>query len=50
MQGNDIGMNSVTTKRYLLRGAQRDDLKVPNRSFGWGKLDIYNTLNKLRIF
>lgn len=43
VQRNDFGMNTVKIKYYLIRGAKRENISVPNRSFGWGELDIYNT-------
>lgn len=38
---NDIMVNSVNVKNYLIRGAQRVSyLEYPNREWGYGRLDI----------
>lgn len=39
----------VQIKNYLIRGAKRDGRGYPNTEFGWGKLDIYNTLENMRL-
>ena len=38
----------VQIKNYLIRGAQRDARDYPNTEFGWGKIDIYETLLDMR--
>lgn len=38
----------VQIKNYLIRGAKRDARKYPNTEFGWGKIDIYETLLNMR--
>lgn len=38
-----IPTNSVAAKQYLVRGADTEGLNIPNRSWGWGRVDIYNT-------
>lgn len=38
----------VQIKNYLIRGAKRNEREFPNTEFGWGKIDIYETLLKLR--
>ena len=46
----DIIINTADIKNYILRGAGRDDIRrYPNREWGYGKLDVYEALNKLRI-
>ncbi len=35
--------NSVAARQYLVRGADTEGLNVPNRSWGWGRVNIYNT-------
>lgn len=47
---NAIGMNTVTCKYYLIKGVRRENMTTPNRSFGWGELDIYNTFDSLRKY
>ncbi len=38
---NDILVNSVNIKNYLIRGAKRDGyLEYPNREWGYGRLDV----------
>lgn len=38
----------VQIKNYLIRGAVRDGRGYPNTEFGWGKIDIYETLMNMR--
>lgn len=38
----------VQMKNYLIRGAKRDDREYPNTEFGWGKIDIYQTFERMR--
>lgn len=38
----------VQIKSYLIRGARRDGRTYPNTEFGWGKIDIYETLENMR--
>ena len=38
----------VQIKNYLIRGAKRDGRNYPNTEFGWGKIDIYETLLDMR--
>ena len=37
----NIAINNTTAKNYLIRGADREGLVVPDKSWGWGRLDIY---------
>nr|WP_281352930.1 S8 family serine peptidase [Anaerocolumna sedimenticola] len=42
-------LDSVEIKNLLIRGARRDPNNVyPNRAWGYGILDVYNTFNSLR--
>lgn len=50
VQQNNLGMNTVTVKNYLIRGARRENLVIPDRSFGWGILDIYSTFESLKTY
>ena len=38
----------VQIKNYLIRGAGRGAGEYPNTEFGWGKIDIYETLLDMR--
>lgn len=49
VQGNAPGMNSVEVKNTLIRGCRRDSgVAYPNREFGFGKLDVYQSFENLR--
>lgn len=50
VQQNNLGMNTVAVKNYLIRGARRQNLVIPDRSFGWGILDIYSTFESLKTY
>ena len=48
--GNQKNINSLDIKNYLIRGAKRSsNLTYPNRDWGYGILDVYNTFNILRL-
>lgn len=48
-EGNYTQLDSVEVKNFLLRGAKRDPNNTyPNRDWGYGILDIYNSFNSLR--
>jgi subtilisin family serine protease len=41
VEQNDILINSINVKNYLIRGAKREKyLEYPNREWGYGRLDI----------
>lgn len=43
---NDISMNAIKAKCYLLYGTSRRSIDTyPNREWGWGKLDLEGTFN-----
>lgn len=44
----DPSYTGVQIKNYLIRGAKRDAREYPNTEFGWGKIDIYETLFNMR--
>lgn len=47
--GNDITMTAATVKTQLIRGATRaTSLSYPNREWGFGKLNLYNSMLHLR--
>ncbi len=46
---NYPGLDTVEAKKFLIRGARRNEiLQYPNRDWGYGIVDIYNTFNLLR--
>lgn len=47
---NNLGINTITMKNYLIRGARRDKLIIPSKEFGWGILDIFNTFESLKNY
>ena len=50
IQKNDFYMNTSIIKTYLIRGAKRNPaLTYPNREFGYGTLDLYQTFLSLRL-
>ena len=44
----DSNYTGIQIKNYLIRGAKRDGTHYPNTEFGWGKIDIYETLLDMR--
>lgn len=38
-----IPSNNTTAKKYLIRGADTENIEVPERGWGWGRLDLYAT-------
>ncbi|MDF2537871.1 MAG: hypothetical protein K0S76_892 [Herbinix sp.] len=49
VRGNYPGIDTVEIKKFLVKGARRNDLLMyPNRDWGYGLLDIYNVFNTLR--
>lgn len=50
VKGNYPGMSSVELKVFLTRGARRNQaLTYPNRDWGFGILDIFNTFDSIRV-
>lgn len=48
-QGNQTLMDTIEIKNILLRGAKRDpNIVYPNREWGYGILDFYNSLSSFR--
>lgn len=46
---NDIAATTVKIKNYFIRGAARDNFRdYPNREWGWGRLDVYETFVNFR--
>jgi subtilisin family serine protease len=49
VRGNYTQLDSVEINKLLVRGAKRDpNLTYPNKAWGYGILDVYNTFNTLR--
>ena len=50
LKGNDPYMNTISIKTYLIRGSDRNPaLTYPNREFGYGTLNLYQSFLNLRI-
>lgn len=50
LENNEFYMTSSTIKTILIRGAQRNPaLTYPNRAFGYGTLDLYQSFIRLRL-
>lgn len=48
IQGNTPSINGLAVKNALIRSARRNpDLTYPNREWGYGILDLYNTFSSL---
>lgn len=48
-QGNYFALSDSTIKAYLIRGARRNpDFTYPNREWGYGALDLYQTFLRIR--
>lgn len=49
VRGNDIDMNTTEIKNYLVRGAiRKTSLTYPNQEWGYGVVDVYNSIDILR--
>lgn len=49
VRGNYTQLDSVEINKLLIRGAKRDPAETyPNRAWGYGILDVYNTFSTLR--
>lgn len=49
IRGNRISMNTTEVKNLLYKGAVRSrTMEYPNRSWGYGSIDVYESLNSLR--
>jgi len=47
IDGNDIAINSMKMQQYLIIGATRKDIQYPNREWGYGQIDIYQTIERI---
>jgi hypothetical protein len=48
VRGNQSQMDTLQIKNFLIRGAKRDEnITYPNRDWGYGILDVYNTFSSL---
>ncbi|BCN30729.1 S8 family peptidase [Anaeromicropila herbilytica] len=51
VRGNYPGIDTVSIKKFLFRGAKRSDkTKYPNEEWGYGIIDLYNSFNIIRTF
>lgn len=49
VRGNQTSFDTMEIKKYLIRGARRSgNLTYPNRDWGYGMMDVYNTFDVLR--
>lgn len=49
VRGNDTGISSIEIKNMFIRSADRDPNRLyPNREWGYGRLDLYQTFNNIR--
>ena len=49
-RGNNTLINNLDMKNILIRGAQRDPGRTyPNREWGYGKLDLYQAFENIRV-
>ena len=49
VEGNDVNISRASLRSYLIRGARRSpSLSYPNREWGYGILDLYETFRLLR--
>lgn len=47
---NDLDMDSFSVKSYMIRGAVRNpDIIYPNREWGYGRMNIFQTFEALRV-
>ena len=45
----NVGADTIQIKNLFILGAnQRPDMEYPNREWGFGTLDVYNTLQRIR--
>ncbi len=50
IEGNQIFIQTTAIENYLVRGARRrEDMMYPNREWGYGTLDLYETFVNLRV-
>ena len=50
VRGNYTGITGIELKTFLLRGAKRDlYIDYPNRTWGYGKIDLYGVFEKLIV-
>lgn len=39
--------NSIAAKQYLIRGADTTGIAIPDKNWGWGRANIYNTFTNI---
>ena len=48
LQENELLANTESVKNYFIRGAVREqDLEYPNKSWGYGRLNLSGTFDKI---
>lgn len=47
-QENDLDINSNRVRQYLIVGAKEMEIVYPNQEWGYGEIDIYSVLERLR--
>ena len=49
VRGNNTAMSDASVRAYLIRGANRNPAYTyPNREWGYGTLDLYQTFLRIR--
>ena len=49
VEGHNLSMSAASIKAFLIRGAKRNPaISYPNREWGYGALDLYETFLRLR--
>lgn len=48
IDGNDVNLTSTDIKKYYIRGANRTNIEYPNRIWGYGTMNLYNSFESLR--
>lgn len=49
VQQNDMDMNTIQISNFFMRSARRKDIVYPNREWGYGEIDLYNTFSEIRV-
>lgn len=48
VEENDVAMDTIKAKKYLIRGTDREGLTIPDRIWGNGILNLYGAFDNLR--
>ena len=50
VRGNYSAISGIDIKNMLIRSAERDPKRIyPDRSYGWGRLNLYRAFEEIRI-